>query len=171
MAERAVKGGSVFFFQDRVQIDGEWHPVRFAGPEKPPGPGITVEPYVITDELENLADAAKIRVEPGYATPIELFNGDRWIQDFFLKGKGKFLAADPNGTVHLIEFNSSSSDDVKIAEYQKGWTMTWVADKDGDGLEIIEVCSPPWVPEYEILDPTDSRLPDEFKDIYRRITS
>ena len=81
------------------------------------------------------------------------------------------MAVDPGGKVHFIEFDSSKSEDFETVEYQKGWAMTWVADKDGEGLEIIEVCSPPWVPEYEILDLTDPRLPGEFKSIYQRETS
>lgn len=174
MAEKGIKYQQEIdlqILQNRFQIDGINHPIKFAGPEAAPGPGISVDPYVITDHLGERMDVAKIRIEAGFATPIQLFKGDRWIQDFVLEGKGTFIGVDEAGLVHTFKVDSSRNKDFQIAEYNRGWATTWIADKDGPGLEFVEVCSPPWVPEYEKLELSDERIPSGFRSKYIEATS
>ncbi|MBI3397388.1 hypothetical protein HY045_02840 [Candidatus Woesebacteria bacterium] len=163
-------GDGVVFNGYSIRIDGVRYPYKEQPLEKSPAEGIKVRPCTL--EGNESTDVAFIEFEPGARGPIERFTGDREIIDYYATGDGYFLAVDPEGKIYYTELGKTEGDGGTYIRYGKDWTIMWAVAKDGQGLYIIELCTPPWdSKDCKYLDPTDLSLPAGFKEFYDRIVS
>lgn len=154
-----------------ISIKGREYSFRWLGPDTSPGDGIDVTICEVSGEnLEN-RDFADIRIKSGVRSPVEFFNTDLTITDWYLGGKGAFFAEDPGGNVYCTIFNDLPEQIGMTITYGKGWKQCWAAFEDGSGIRVLESCVPPWpkVIPYEIIeDPSvDNRLSEKARELYR----
>lgn len=153
-----------------VRITDIFPDAQLIGPE-PTEPGFNYE--VTTFRLEDKTrDVAEVRIKPNGFIPPELIQRGR-ITDRPIRGRGTFIILTPGEGLRRIEFDSNKpTPESSEITYGNGAYIGWRAYDEG--LDIIEVCSPPVedaVKEFQVLDIEDPTIPEEFRVAYKDLTS
>ncbi|MCG2692117.1 hypothetical protein L6272_04810 [Microgenomates group bacterium] len=155
--------------QNTIQLGDKSYETRKAGFDDVPGSsGVVCEVIKFTDpETDKQMDAALITIEPNHSTPIQHWTGPRIFIETVVKGKGYWLGLNPDGKTVCYEFNGEK-DEPQLVVYGQGWTGSWIASETG--LEVIEICVPPFEADGTVLvaEPTDEvvggrHIPLEFR--------
>ncbi|MCX6816411.1 MAG: hypothetical protein NTZ93_00885 [Candidatus Beckwithbacteria bacterium] len=158
--------------QNTIQLGDKSYETRKAGLDDVPGStGVVCEVIKFTDpEANEQMDAALITIEPNHSTPIQHWTGPRIFIESVIKGQGYWLGLSPDGETVCYEFNGEK-DEPQLVTYGQGWTGSWIASESG--LEVIEICVPPFEADGTILvaKPEDQvvgarHLPQEFREKY-----
>lgn len=110
-------------------------------------------------------DAAYIRVNPGATTPIQIFDNSTIFVESITSGSGTWIGLSPEGELVSLEFDSNN-DYPGLVLYGEGWIGSWIAGPDG--LELIELCVPPYQEgnDIENVPVTHEPLPIAFQALY-----
>lgn len=155
--------------QNTIQLGDQSYETRGAGFDAVPGSsGVVCEVIKFTDpETNDQMDAALITIEPNHSTPIQHWTGPRIFIETAVKGKGYWLGLNPDGETVCYEFDGDQEES-QLVVYGKGWTGSWIASETG--LEVLEICVPPFEPDGTVLvaEPTDEvvggrLIPLEFR--------
>lgn len=127
---------------DRLRIGNRLYSVHDTGVDETPGEGVHVDVIAFDEpEVARWMDAALISIEPGCATPVQHWIGSRMFIETAIKGKGTWVGVNQSGEVVSFTFDSRQENQGVIF-YGPGWIGSWVAGEEG--LQIIEVCIPPY---------------------------
>lgn len=141
---------------NNILLGDQSYETKKAGFDDIPGSsGVVCEVIKFTDpETNDRMDAALITIEPNHSTPIQHWTGQRIFIETAVKGKGYWLGLNPDGETVCYEFDSEANES-QLVTYGKGWTGSWIAGETG--LEVIEICVPPFEPDGTVLvaKPTD----------------
>ena len=154
---------------NNIQLGDLSYETRGAGFDDVPGSsGVVCEVIKFTDpEADKQMDAALITIEPNHSTPIQHWTGPRIFIETAVKGKGYWLGLNPDGETVCYEFDGEKNEP-QLVIYGQGWTGSWIAGETG--LQVIEICVPPFEPDGTVLvaEPTDEvvggrSIPLEFR--------
>jgi len=141
---------------NNIQLGDQSYETRGAGFDDVPGSsGVVCEVIKFTDpEADKQMDAALITIEPNHSTPIQHWTGPRIFIETAVKGKGYWLGLNPDGETVCYEFDGEKNEP-QLVIYGQGWTGSWIAGETG--LQVIEICVPPFEPDGTVLvaEPTD----------------
>lgn len=126
-------------------------------------PGVFVTTFTFLDEhLTRQGDGAYIELEPNATTGIQSFDDSTTFIEVVKNGSGVWIGLSPEGNFVKIHVEAGDPNPPVIA-YGEGWKGTWIAGDDG--LEILELCTPPYNPDNNIkgLSVLDPSLPVYYK--------
>lgn len=160
-----------------VSTDGRNHEIGYGKAERPTS-GYQIQPFYFHDELAARADGCEFLIEPFQSTRTQHIVEDATFMDMWEPmenaggptGDGTFLAVSPEGEVISIPVSSSEhmSDQIK---YREGWTITWIAGRNG--LRVMSISTPPFRPGMEVevqvgaTEVNGVAIPQEYWERYR----
>lgn len=147
----ANKASSQIQIGDRLYLVHDTGDDEVLSPETGYGPNVGVHVDVIAfddPEVAKSMDAAFIQIEPGKSTPIQHWIGPRIFIESIISGSGTWIGVSPEGEIVQVNFDSEDDEPGLIA-YGEGWIGSWIAGKDG--LEIVEICVPPYEEDGTVL--------------------
>lgn len=162
--------------QNTIQLGDKSYEFRKAGFDDVPGSsGVVCEVIKFTDpETDKQMDAALVTIEPNHSTPIQHWTGPRIFIESVVKGKGHWLGLNPDGETVCYEFDGEKNEP-QLLVYGQGWTGSWIASETG--LELIEICVPPFEADGTILvaEPKDQvvggrSIPLSFREKYANLS-
>lgn len=98
--------------------------------------GVICDVYKFTND--DLRDLGIIRVDAGYATPLQkVLKGTKTIEGY-VRGSGRLTVSDDRGTIFYDFSAETIGNEVEVFV---GQTMQWTAKDD---LTFYEICEPPF---------------------------
>lgn len=170
-----MKGLELFLDVYELYVGAQKHEIRSTKAAGASEDGVHVDVITFQDsETAENADGALFTIDPHKFTKPKHWTGNRVYAASVDWGSGHWIGVNPEGERVVRYFPDESVK--KSIEYGPGWTGAWVAGPDG--LQVIEVRTPPYEPsDTQVVEPYEVRakdgllIPVSFWEAYFKVRS